>query len=97
MSWSDAQTYCSCSGAGFRVPTVKELASIVDATVTSGATINQTMFPNTPAVAFWTSSPYVGPPSPSAGSSGNMWEVDFSSGYSYYDDLRNGGRARCVR
>ena len=46
MSWSDAQTYCSCSGAGFRVPTVKELASIVDATVTSGATINRAAFPS---------------------------------------------------
>jgi hypothetical protein len=99
MSWSYAQAYCSCAGSGFRLPTVKELASIMDATVTSGATIDQTVFPSTPAVAFWTSSPYVGPPSAYAGSSGNAWEVDFSSGYSYYDDLSNvsyGARARCV-
>jgi hypothetical protein len=41
-------------------------------------------------VAFWTSSPY-------AGSSGNGWEVDFSSGFSYYDDVRNNDRVRCVR
>ena len=104
MNWSDAQTYCSCAGLGFRLPTVRELASIVDATVTSGATINQTVFPNTPSVAFWTSSlnvhpssPNVGPSSPYARSFDPVWEVDFSSGYSYSDDVRYYARARCVR
>ena len=104
MSWPDAQTYCSCAGLGFRLPTVRELASIVDATVTSGATINQTVFPNTPSMAFWTSSPNVhpsppniGPSSPHARSSASVWEVDFSSGFSYSDDESYIARARCVR
>ena len=96
MIWADAKTYCS--SLGFRLPTIKELASLVDLTVTSGATINQTAFPGAPATTFWTSSPY-------AGSSGSVWIVDFSYGYS---SLFNGGDSgyggvgddhsvRCVR
>ncbi len=99
MGWSDAHAYCLSVGSGFRLPTVKELASIVDATVTSGATIKQDVFAKTPAGAFWTSSPYVGPPSAYVGSTG-VWEIDFSSGFSYYDDVSNGSygaRVRCVR
>jgi hypothetical protein len=50
MSLADAQTYCSSAGSGFRLPTLKELLSIVDLTVTSGPPIDQTAFPNTPEV-----------------------------------------------
>jgi hypothetical protein len=57
LSLSDATEYCSTVGTGFRMPTLKELDSIVDLTVTSGAIINQAVFPNTPAEGFWTSSP----------------------------------------
>jgi hypothetical protein len=55
MPWEEAQTYCP---PGFRLPTERELGSIVDFTVAApGPTINQTAFPNTPAKAFWSSSP----------------------------------------
>ena len=71
MTWADAKIYCSSSG--FRLPTVKELDSLLDLTVTSSATVNQTAFPSTSADWFWTSSPY-------AGASGYAWSVSFGSG-----------------
>jgi len=67
-----------------------ELRTIVDFTVTSGATIDATAFPSTPAEPFWTSSPY-------AGSSGNAWLVYFHLGYSSSYDVGGSDRVRCVR
>jgi len=67
-----------------------ELRTIVDFTVTSGATIDATAFPSTPAESFWTSSPY-------AGSSGHAWIVYFSLGYSDYNVVGSYYRVRCVR
>jgi hypothetical protein len=91
MTWADAQTYCSSAGSGFRVPTVKELRSIVDLTVSPpGPTIDQTAFPNTPTTSFWTSSPY-------AGSSGRAWYVSFYNGYSAFYDVGASDYVRCVR
>ncbi len=55
MILADAQAYCP---AGFRLPTERELSSIVDFTVAEpGPTIDPAAFPNTPATGFWTSSP----------------------------------------
>ena len=87
MNWPAAQTYCP---SGFRLPMVKELDSLLDLTVTSGATIDQTAFPGTPAESFWASSPY-------AGDSGFAWLVSFYNGYSYYDGVGISYRVRCVR
>jgi hypothetical protein len=58
MTWADAQSYCSALGSDFRLPTLKELDSLVDPTVTSGPTLDQTAFPSTVGEAFWTSTPY---------------------------------------
>jgi hypothetical protein len=89
MNWANAKTYCA--SAGLRLPTVKELDSLVDLTVASpGPTIDKTVFPNTPAEAFWTSSP-------SAIVSGLVWLVDLYNGYSAHIDGRSSYRVRCVR
>ena len=57
IAWDLAQSYCP---AGFRLPTERELSSIVDFTVAPpGPTIDGTAFPNTPAEAFWTTSPSI--------------------------------------
>ena len=91
MTWEAAQTYCPSAGSGFRLPAAKELISLVDLTVTSGATINQAAFPNAPAETFWTSSPNVG-------SSGYPWHVQFGyGGYSDGYDVGDASRVRCVR
>ena len=90
-TWAEANSYCSSLGSGFRVPTVRELNSLVDLTVTSGATINQTAFPGTPTdPPFWTSSPF-------AGLSGYAWFVYFGDGSSGGKVVGSSYRVRCVR
>jgi len=92
-TWAEAQAYCSELALGgysdWRLPTVKELRSIVDYAVHAPAT-NQTAFPNTPLERFWTSSPY-------AGSSGYAWDVGFDNGFSNYIAVGSSDRVRCVR
>jgi len=96
MTWDDAKTYCAATGSGFRLPTLKELESLVDLTVTLEPTINQTSFPNTPGEAFWTSSPYAPPLAPNTNP--EAWIVFFSSGVPQrYDETYNYVMARCVR
>jgi hypothetical protein len=76
-SSTSAQVYCaslSLSGGGWRVPTMKELPTLVDYSVASpGPTIDASAFPNTPAVKFWSATPFV------LGAR-SVWLVDFSSG-----------------
>ncbi len=58
FTWSDAATYCSTQPGGLRLPTFKELLSIVDYTKppsSTVATINPVAFPNTLADLFWSS------------------------------------------
>jgi len=98
-TWDEAQAYCAglaLDGTGWSLPTLTELQSIVDDTVTYGASINQTAFPNTRKLPFWTSSPYAG--SSYAGSSGVAWIVDFGLGGFSSDALVDDFiRVRCVR
>ncbi len=91
MTWADAGTYCASAGSGFRLPTVKELSSIVDFTVASpGPAINPTAFPNTANAGFWTSSPW-------NGSAGYVWDVSFYDGSAETDREGDVQNVRCVR
>lgn len=88
MTWALAKTYCP---SGFRLPTLKELASLVDASVADpGPTIDSTAFPGTPGQQFWTSTPHAGIP-------GNVWTVYFGNGMSSYGDSGLSNYVRCVR
>jgi hypothetical protein len=76
MTWSAAKASCTTAGAGFRLPSLKELQSIVDygmAYTGPGPAIDQTAFPATPVGAYWTSSPF-------SGSDSAAWMVRFSYG-----------------
>jgi len=94
-TWAEAQAYCAgltlAGLSGWRLPTVKELSSLVDFTVALGLPINQTAFPNTTLPSrFWTSS--------SAFLPGTVWDVDFvGGGRSSFDDVGNQNGVRCVR
>jgi hypothetical protein len=90
MTLADARTYCP---PGFRLPTVKELISLMDLTVLypPGPTIDPTAFPTTPSEWFWTSSPVA------FSASVNAWGVTFENGGWSEDDLLTGSRVRCVR
>ena len=91
---AQATTYCqglNLGGfsTGWRLPTKKELETLVDFRVVSPA-IDVTAFPGTPAGLFWTSTPY-------AGSSGSAWHVYFGSGNSSSSDTAAPPSVRCVR
>jgi hypothetical protein len=90
MTRTEAKTYCSSTGDGFRLPTVKELRSIVDLTVGwPGPTIQQEAFPNTPGENFLTSTPSAGPEC--------EWVVSFGNGGSACVGGSDHFRVRCVR
>ena len=87
--WSEAKAYCSGLSAGWRLPSMTELQSIVDDTGSS-PTIDPSAFPNPPGTVFWTSSPV-------AGDSIYAWGVDFSNGTTINPDVTSAQRLRCVR
>ena len=93
-TWPNATAYCqglNLLGTGWRLPTVKELQSLVDIRAVNPA-IDTTAFPSTPVDYFWSSSPHVL-------DAGRVWAVSFNDG-----SAPNGGynpaasaRVRCVR
>jgi hypothetical protein len=90
---ADAASYCatlSLSGASWRLPTGKELITLVDVSVAyPEPTIDSTAFPGTPADYFWSMTPFEGTP-------GNAWAVSFNYGGpdGYYVSALH--YARCV-
>lgn len=69
------QANSSTSVTGWRLPHVKELASLADKGCQNPA-IDSTAFPATPGTWFWSSSPHVGVAS-------NAMDVSFYDGYVY--------------
>jgi hypothetical protein len=93
-TWANAKTYCagvgaSLGGTGWRLPTIKELQTIVDDSGSSPS-IDATAFPSTPASGFWSSSPL-------AGSSSVAWGVDFGVGNTSNYLVSSTTYVRCVR
>jgi hypothetical protein len=84
----DALTLAN-SASGWRLPNVKELASIADKGCLSPA-IDVVAFPNTSANAYWSSTAYVGYPS-------YAWFVEFGNGDVGYNFRSNSSRVRLVR
>jgi hypothetical protein len=91
-TWAHAKTACASLGSGYRVPTVKELLTIVDFSRSSPAIdTSATAFPDTPPDAFWTATPLAGLPPTSA------WFVNFADGYAGNGEMTQPSRVRCVR
>jgi hypothetical protein len=91
-TWTGAKAYCAglnLGGTGWRLPTVKELQTIVDDSRTSPS-IDTAAFPSTPADYFWSSSPL-------AGSSSGAWGVGFGYGYTSSFVVSDTSLVRCVR
>ena len=91
-NWTDATTHCgglSLDGkTGWRLPSVKELQTIVDEKQLPP--IDANAFPNTPTEDFWTSS--LDPANPSY-----AWYVGFVDGDSFSRNMTTALRVRCVR
>ena len=93
-TWVDAKTHCgglgtSLGGSGWRLPTVKELQTIVDDSRVNPS-IDPTAFPAASSYDFWSSSPLVG-------LSDAAWEVRFDKGNSYQWFVSSTYEVRCVR
>jgi hypothetical protein len=95
-AWAAAKTYCAglsttLGGTGWRLPTIKELQTIVDETQVAPP-IDSTAFPGTPANAFWSST--------QTKDSAGAWFVDFgpnTSGGTTSDNVSAAYNVRCVR
>jgi uncharacterized protein DUF1566 len=93
-SQADAASGCSSLNlggwpTGWRLPTVKELQSIVDMRAVAPA-IDSTAFPGGSTYYFWTSTPY-------AGDATRAWTVHFSGGFTPTYATTSTLEARCVR
>lgn len=84
-----AEAVARSTGQGWRLPNVKELASLVDTGV-QGLYIDPAAFPGTPNDQFWTSSPY-------AQDAFYAWVVHSFYGSVYYTYLEDNGAVRLVR
>jgi glucose dehydrogenase len=88
-AWADAKTYCTSMGSGWRLPTIKEVQTIVD--VSQGVpSIDPTAFPSTPANYYWSSSSVASSPS-------YAWAVDFHYGSTHGYVVFGLYNVRCVR
>jgi hypothetical protein len=97
MTWADAQSHCSSLGSGFRLPTARELLSLLG--LSSGPT---TPFPGGVPGPFWTSTPDEGPSGESSGYAryGDFFDVSRNScewGRRYSYPVSTTLNVRCVR
>jgi len=66
MTWSAAKSYCAglsgtLGGAGWRLPTMKELATLVDTSASSGLVLDPIAFPTSPSISgYWSATPVAG-------------------------------------
>ena len=90
-TWDNANSYCSnltLAGKSWRLPTVNELADLVDYGKSSPS-IDTSAFPNTQSESYRSSSTYAQPASGS-------WAVDFNNGVVFFTSKSNGYYVRCV-
>ena len=92
-SWAAAGSYCQGlqlgGTGGWRLPTIKELQSLVNVRALNPA-IDVTAFPSTASDFFFAATPY-------AYETTKPWVVSFSSGLSYPNSAAGTAYVRCVR
>jgi len=91
-TWEDAKSFCAtlkASGGGWRLPSLRELLTLVDVTHFEPAT-DALAFPNTPTELFWSSSPSLSP-------AGTAWGVKFTRGSSAAATVDTKAHVRCTR
>jgi hypothetical protein len=86
---AEATALCAARPGGWRLPTMKELQTIVDDSRADPA-IDVVAFPDTPSESFWTATPFAPIP-------GSAWRTSFQRGYTYDSMEDSTYRVRCVR
>jgi hypothetical protein len=90
--WSGADAYCrklTLQGTGWRLPTIKELQTLIDETRSMPA-VDPWAFPDCPSELYWSSSHVVSSPT-------SAWAVSFRYGFDGAVDVSAPQRVRCVR
>lgn len=90
--WKDAVNYCQALTLdgirGWRLPTFRELFSVVDFGKVNPAVLDA--FVHTAEGTYWTSTPF-------AANASRAWTIDFRSGVTYYSYKRTNHAVRCVK
>jgi hypothetical protein len=105
ITWASAGPYCAGltvpAGGGWRLPTVKELTTLLDYSRPGSPFIDPVAFPGVPAQStstarngFWSSTSLVGT---SVGLTEGAWLVYFDTAGTQPNPLNVGGAVRCVR
>jgi hypothetical protein len=100
LSFRAAQSYCAgltLGGAAWRLPTLKELYTLVDVQESSG--LDPTAFPGSPATEYGTPYYWSSTPSRNRGAPGWVWQlIFFVGGAPYLTDPTSStiNTARCV-
>jgi hypothetical protein len=91
LTFSQATDYCAAlelDGKKFRLPTIKELHTLVDESRIMPA-IDPTAFPKTDPAVYWSATQLATFP-------GSVWAVSFSHGFDSWYDVSARQRTRCV-
>jgi formylglycine-generating enzyme required for sulfatase activity len=93
-SWEEAGTYCSklqIAAGGWRLPTLKELLTLIDAARTASPVIDVDVFKNAKVGLYWSSTTWVT-------NTTAAWSVDFERGNTAKDHAKTESYyVRCVR
>lgn len=89
VNWGQAFDYCQSLGAGWRLPSVTELQTLIDE-AQAAAAFDPTAFPDRPDDYYWTSSYF-------DGNTRLAWFVSIGMGNTYWLPTSDVYYARCVR
>jgi hypothetical protein len=96
-AWAGAKTYCAAlgttlGGTGWRLPTIKEVVTLLDFSQLTAPPIDANAFPATPSAYFWSSTP-------GAGTASSAWAVNFAPANMFVgtlSDVSTSYDVRCV-
>jgi len=92
ITWNTALNYCNSltlAGKTWRLPNLHELMSLVNLLSISSPRLNTTVFPNTTAYDYWSSTTKATSPS-------KAWYINFGNGTSFYKEKTHYSYVRCV-
>ena len=87
--WDEAKTYCASVGTGWRLPTLKELETLIDYAAVSASLVDP-IFADTQPLEYWSSTP-------ARDAAGYAWTLTFQYGEAMPERQTSRYSLRCVR